>query len=414
MALAALGLAGCDGDPTSAPGALPRDGAATGATDADLDDAAVASGGHDGGEPSGDHVRLGTVVQRAGGSFAIGVDVPADALAFAVTATVESGPWAAALVRLVAPDGAILFDASDARSTGPYRPGMRASLLRRTPYTFLYPNAPHLPFEPGTYHVELTAGALAEEGERIAPVVQDLEVSVDVTFRLGSAPPDQGVIDLAIWSATPDLDAEAARDDRSLTDALGVARDIFDRVHLRIGAVEYHDLVDAGTGDVTDLDDLARVFGRLHAGAALPVVLLRSIELGAGRTVLGRTSGIPGPPPRENLPRSGGVAVSLGALAEGPERFGAMLAHEIAHYLGLGHTTGQDGATHDPIEDTPECPAERATRTGPTGAPVLSAEDCRDYDGGNLMFYTPPRADLEQTALTEGQAWMLLRSPAAR
>ena len=34
-----------------------------------------------------------------------------------------------------------------------------------------------------------------------------------------------------------------------------------------------------------------------------------------------------------------------------------LIAHELGHQLGLFHTTEADGSAHDPISDTPECPA---------------------------------------------------------
>lgn len=415
VVLAIAGLFGC-GDSASAPGTGDaRDAAADPATDAGrMDGGTTDASGADASAPSGDYVRYPDRVQRGGDTILLEVDVPEDALAFVVSVAVEAGPWGASLRRLVAPSGEVLFDGDASPSSGPYHPNLQASLMTRSPYAFLFPNAPDLPLEPGVYQAEVTAGRLAEEGVRVTPAAQDLTVSVDVTLRRAADAPERGAIDLVVWLATPELDAQAARADADLTDAFATMRDIYRRAGVDIAHVDFRDLDGADASTVNGLDELAGLFARLHAGKALPLVLVSSIELGPGRTVLGRTSGIPGPPPREELSRTGGVAIALDAMVVGPVRFGAMLAHEVGHYLGLGHTTEQDGSAHDPIADTPECPASRATRSGADGTPILSAEDCLDRDGENLMFYTPPRSDLDQTVLTDGQSWVLVRNPAVR
>lgn len=415
VALVFAGLVGCGGSATTpSVGDASADGAVVPAPDAAGADASADAAAADASPPIGDEVRYPDRVLRSGDTITLGIDVPDDALAFVVTVAVEAGPWAASLRRLVAPSGEVLFDDEGERSSGLYHPNLRASLLAGTPYAFLYPNAPDLALEPGTHEVEITAGALAEEGVRVTPVAQDLTVSVDVTLRRAAEAPERGAIDLAVWLATPELDAQAARTDTDLADAFARMRDILGRAGLDVARIDFRDLDGPDAGAVRSLDDLARLFGRLHAGTALPIVLVSSIQLGPGRTVLGRTSGIPGPPPRRELSRTGGVAIALDAMAAGPARFGARLAHEVAHYLGLGHTSEQDGSAHDPIADTPECPASRATHFGPDGTPILAAEDCLDRDGANLMFYTPAGSDLDQTVLTDGQSWVLLRSPAVR
>lgn len=67
-------------------------------------------------------------------------------------------------------------------------------------------------------------------------------------------------------------------------------------------------------------------------------------------------------------------------------------AHEIGHYLGLGHTTELNGAA-DLLEDTPAC-ADIAN--GP----------CPDAD--NLMF---PISVLREPILTPDQVFVIERSP---
>jgi hypothetical protein len=108
------------------------------------------------------------------------------------------------------------------------------------------------------------------------------------------------------------------------------------------------------------------------------------------------------------------VILAVDTLPVSGGRIGEMLAHESAHYLGLRHTSEFDGLRHDPLADTAECPAERSSQMSSDGTPVLSAEDCADLDGGNLLFYTPPQQLAAQDALSADQRFVLLRSPLVR
>jgi hypothetical protein len=144
-------------------------------------------------------------------------------------------------------------------------------------------------------------------------------------------------------------------------------------------------------------------------------VLVDELAPEPGKSVLAKVSGVPAPPAHPALLRRGAVILPLAALPADAQRAGALLAHECAHYLGLRHTSEYDGLRHDPIADTPECLAERASRLGPDGQPLLSAEDCADHGGDNVLFYTPPRAGRpQQELLSAGQAYVLARSPLVR
>ncbi len=105
--------------------------------------------------------------------------------------------------------------------------------------------------------------------------------------------------------------------------------------------------------------------------------------------------------------------LALEALPSSASRAGELLAHEVAHYLGLRHTSEFDGLRHDPIADTPECPAERATAESPDGTPLLTPDDCEDLGGRNLLFYTPA-VGFSQRELTPDQVFVLTHHPLAR
>ncbi len=85
----------------------------------------------------------------------------------------------------------------------------------------------------------------------------------------------------------------------------------------------------------------------------------------------------------------------------------------MGHFLGLRHTSEPDGLTHDPLTDTPECPADRRTFQTLSGSLLLSVDDCVDLDGLNLMFSTPPTAAIPHTLLSADQHTILRRHPLA-
>jgi hypothetical protein len=66
---------------------------------------------------------------------------------------------------------------------------------------------------------------------------------------------------------------------------------------------------------------------------------------------------------------------------------------------------------HDALADTPDCPAERASFVTDTGAVLLSAEDCEGFGSDNVLFYTSPRSDQPQRALSADQAFVLALHP---
>ena len=77
------------------------------------------------------------------------------------------------------------------------------------------------------------------------------------------------------------------------------------------------------------------------------------------------------------------------------EQLGYVAAHELGHFLGLLHTTEQDGS-HDLIDDTLECPATGTSAT------------CDPEGAGNLMHWRVTPAD---PLLTDGQGLVLLGHP---
>lgn len=126
------------------------------------------------------------------------------------------------------------------------------------------------------------------------------------------------------------------------------------------------------------------------------IFIVQSIGEGG---VLGVAGGAPGPP-ITGTPHSGVIATSHGGASfdTSSERkiLAETMAHEVGHYLGLYHTTEENGAWFDPITDTPECPSDDPT---PGTCP----------DGTNLMFSFVDES-IDQHILSEGQRFVLRRA----
>lgn len=85
---------------------------------------------------------------------------------------------------------------------------------------------------------------------------------------------------------------------------------------------------------------------------------------------------------------------------------GATMAHEAGHFLGLWHTTEQNGTNFDPLSDTPECQRETydSNKDG-----IVSSSECRSVDGPNLMFWSD--ASYPQDTLSDMQNEVIFTHP---
>lgn len=114
--------------------------------------------------------------------------------------------------------------------------------------------------------------------------------------------------------------------------------------------------------------------------------------------------GIPGPPSMHGTAGSG-IAFASSMMVDDPKAFGRTLAHELAHYLGLFHTSEQDGRVLDNLDDTAECRLVQDL-----DGDGLDPADCIDHGLDNLMFW----AKTTSTTLTEQQRAVLAQSPILR
>ena len=89
------------------------------------------------------------------------------------------------------------------------------------------------------------------------------------------------------------------------------------------------------------------------------------------------------------------------------QELAATIIHESAHFLGLAHTTDEDGRSFDFLSDTPQCSAATADADGDK---TVDVKECALFDANNLMFW---QSGVEQAAvtLTAQQTWLLRRHP---
>ena len=139
--------------------------------------------------------------------------------------------------------------------------------------------------------------------------------------------------------------------------------------------------------------------------------------VGSWSGIIGNAAGIPGSIGIANA--WNGVLISLTAHASGTsldaQLLGETAAHEMGHQLGLFHTTEEKGDVFDILTDTPECSNSRDNN----GDRKMSAEECEDYGGENVMFWTPwssssRSAGKKQETLSSYQQKVLKYSPIAK
>ena len=165
-------------------------------------------------------------------------------------------------------------------------------------------------------------------------------------------------------------------------------------------------------------DEMNQMFtlSAAHPGNSMNLFLVQDLRVDSGNsstTVIGIDGTIPGPSSHNGTVHSGAVvsaadlfapnlqscpsngAVNIGGC--GPDEVAFIGAHETGHFLGLFHTSEQEGADFDPLTDTPKCPClncasaidlPKCTSSSP---PLVTAGRCNVSSscggGDNLMFW---------------------------
>jgi hypothetical protein len=164
-------------------------------------------------------------------------------------------------------------------------------------------------------------------------------------------------------------------------------------------------------------DDLSQMFtiSSAHPGTTMNLFLVQNLRVDTGNgstTVIGIDGTIPGPTSYNGTVHSGAVVsaadlftatlqscpangINVGGC--GPDEVAFIAAHEAGHFLGLFHTTEQEGADFDPLTDTLKCPclncaaATDLPKCTSSSPPLLTASRCNASSncggGDNLMFW---------------------------
>ncbi|HEY6909547.1 MAG TPA: hypothetical protein VI356_09270, partial [Myxococcales bacterium] len=196
------------------------------------------------------------------------------------------------------------------------------------------------------------------------------------------------------------------------------------------------------TGPCDELNQMFLLSGA-HPGNTVNIFLVQSLRFSAqgGGTIVGIDGTIPGPSTLNGTVHSGAVVSAADLFAPtlqtcaagalniancGPDRVAYIAAHETGHFLGLFHTTEQNGSDFDPLGDTPKCPCipcsgadqkNCADTPGPL-APFLAADKCVGSGaacpaggGDNLMFWQL-EPGFSTGAITPQQAQVMKLNPA--
>ena len=270
--------------------------------------------------------------------------------------------------------------------------------------TLFLPLAPAQALQAGFYEFSLAT----EGGE---PICDALAI-----VRTETEPLPQ-VIDLNLWlvSAAPQLAGAAGR--QLLEETLRQsARSILEPHALSIGTVNFGEANAAQRTRLRRIPDAQyeELCGALKAdmgsGYKMNVALVDEyrIQFTADATeeaVLGLA-----PQPGTAIITEGrnSCAVVAWELMDGDmQELAATIIHESAHFLGLAHTTDEDGRGFDFLSDTPQCPAATADTDGDKTVDVV---ECAAFDATNLMFWQSG-AQQALVNLTAQQTWLLRRHP---
>ena len=178
-------------------------------------------------------------------------------------------------------------------------------------------------------------------------------------------------------------------------------------------ALDAWSVMDGVGGISSDMDSLFAYYAT--AQRVIPVFLVEEIRRSDGKGATSMWSpSIPGPA-FAGTPERSGMLIQIPGEEEPPaEDLDIRIAHSLAHFLGLPHTTEANGSAlmsppfgevgTDGLESTPACSDEQDLDEDG----FLVWTECKDADGQNLMFWSPQP---QSRALTEEQRALLLHHP---
>lgn len=338
---------------------------------------------------------LGSLTTDDEGSVAVAFTVPDDA----VSTLLWCGPYGwdalATAETITAPDGSTIFDLEDEGATA-MRVGVHGDLLPA-----LFPVSPDLDIQAGAYSFGLYVQADAYPVSVTCGTVHRVQAVED------TATVDLHIVLVGVDDLVDGFDAVGAPD--VLGPSLDVMAELWSAAGVEIGDITYDDFDgDVATYESVDgdeeLGDLLRTVAT-PGDRSITFFMVESITDEDGATILGLAGGPPGTAALGGTSKSG-VVVSAASAVDDADLTGRIMAHEGGHFLGLFHTTEKDGTQTDPLSDTPEC----AISADADNSNSLSSDECEGKGPENLMWWS---ANSDARGVSDDQAWVLKRSPAA-
>ena len=273
---------------------------------------------------------------------------------------------------------------------------------------WLYPNAPELEVQPGTYRMRIKSTNTLEQDIN----TEDLEVRVYIKDK---NPLDRCGIRLDYLVDASGVDPEYANDAtetitgevvRHLAQA-GISIIDYSTQSINLSSYDF----DVRNESLTqNIDSILAEARRTNGARREAVHIVMAGDIGGldvpGQDKAGYAMGEPGPYEADRPTAAVMVAterfLQSGTNANNQRVFqtaplAITLTHEIGHYLGLPHTSEIDReTTHDHIEDTPEC---------------TNTNSCSPEFDVNIMssgLYVPSRG---RTTFTPGQIKIMKRHP---
>lgn len=320
------------------------------------------------------------------------MDVPAGTISFDLFGEAVSDTTARLVIyRISSPDGT-LFNYTGSSNALRVQPSTTPDC-----FSALVPNTPALTFSPGTWTFKFLASKATT-------------ASIKAILKSGTAP-SAGRFDLNLFFVnTGSVTASTAPTNPVFQTMLNGVRTTYAQAGIQIGQVNYLDITGSAAAQYGDLDtaqlaDLVRLSATPGAQSnAVNVFFTHTITSGSlpGYVIAGISAGIPGLP--SNGTTMSGLAVAMADFnSPGNGYIISAWAHEMAHWLGLFHTTESAGKIFDPLADTPQCDSSHDSNADG----IVDSSECASFDANNLMFWT----GTTNNALTANQAFVLLRNP---
>lgn len=361
-------------------------------TDAGDDDGASGSC-----DPADDTLRL----EELGSDEELSLTLEEGDISLVLVALTDDPEETVALLTLTDPNGEVLYERAAADDEEFASPLTNATFEGNGEMSLVLPTTPDYPLQAGEY--QFTVGTLNGDAFNAYALI-----------RSGEADCPQ-VMDLNLWMLSEDGDISDAENYEEVEAQLREAFEaVLGRYDLALGTVNfieasaeeqatYAQVSEEGMGEAC-IELYEKVGDESRALNVLVVDAL--VEEGAEDSDYFTFGISPAPGTLAVADSPNSCALAAWEAHEGDlTEMGMTIVHEGSHFIGLQHTTEEDGQLFDILSDTAECTAEDYDADGDD---TVDADECADADGENYIFWGPNSG---ATGMTADQAWVLRRHP---